>query len=509
MQKQILWTVVAVRRLVSDRRGGTAIIVALLAPLLIGAIAVAVDVSYWRSRTMFLQTVADAAAISAVTDLATGTTGTAATARIVGNASTEARRMCSDCAVTVTYPYLSDSERVRVQVQDTRAARFFSGFYDVSQRTLQASAVARRGTSSGTETAAGSACILTLATTGDGVYLQSNTGRIGPTDCEVVSNSTSASSILVMGITGIDAPVTTSGGTTIYAPGTISGPVKTYQAPTPDPYAARMSGFRSTFLRGDYNSTGPFACSGMWKLSTINQRPEIRGNGQEGNPAFNTAGNVLEPGNAWSRMNNGQFLWDAAAGTWRFTSSSAYFCTGAIFQNTTITLGPGTYVFDGNVTFSDVTIIGNGATIVFGPTLANLQLFGNGTGVTMTMTAPPATVPSDWSQGVPGMIFTQFADDTREQTIDLNNGVAMRFRGAIYLPSKNVRVWSGGSMGPATVAGSPHCAHLVVKRLYAHFGVTVANGCSRALGVLPFGTIAGTGWDTTAGTGPARPILVQ
>lgn len=485
----------SIRRFVSgaaaDRRGAVAIIIALTVPILLGGMAISVDTVYWRARSQYLQAAADAAAASAVIDLNTGVVGAPATARIVANATIEARRMCSDCAVTVNYPYQSDVNRVRVQLRDARASRFFSFLFDRSQVTLQSAAVAVRG-GAPTAPASGSGCILTLATSGDGIFLQSNTGGIGPSNCEVVSNSTSASSVLVMGITSISSPVTTAGGTTIYAPGTITGtPVKTYQPAVPDPYATRMSSFRSTVARNAYTDTGPFACSGMWKLPNINQRPELNGDGQTGNPAHNTSGNVPEPGNAYSRMNNGQFQWDASARTWRFTSSQANFCTGAIFQNTTITFGPGTYIFGADTILNNVTLYGNGATFVLGPGMNNWQMNGFGAGVNVRMTAPPSTAPSDMSQGIPGLVWTQFSDDTTERDIWFANGVTMKIRGAIYLPSRNVRINQGGSMGPTSIDDGEQCTHIVVKRLYVYFGVQVANGCTAPTGVAAFGTAPG------------------
>lgn len=140
--------------LAADRRGAVAVLVALAAPVLLGALAFVIDTVHWRSRVQFLQSAADAAAASSATDLGNGMVGAAAATRAAANATLEARRMCPGCAVSVSYPYGGDPAKVAVTVRDAADARVFPFLHARGEGAPSASAVAVR-LSDGVATASG------------------------------------------------------------------------------------------------------------------------------------------------------------------------------------------------------------------------------------------------------------------------------------------------------------------------------------------------------------------
>lgn len=496
-----------------DRRGAVAIVVALMAPVLVGALAVVVDAAYWRSRSYYIQAAADSAAIAASLDLNNGITGPANTARIVANATVEARRMCGNCTVQVSYPYNSDPNKVRIQVTDTNAIRFFSGFYDRSARSLQASAIAQR-VGSTTTTKSGSACILALSTAqsfSSGIYMQNNGASIGPTDCEVIANNTGSQAAYVDANAVINAPLTVSGNVRFLNGGRATGIIKTNQTATADPYLGKVSMRRSAMnLTRNYNTSGAFSCFGLWSDPYNVQRTVLNGNGVAGSPGSGSSNNVISPGNSQQRMNGGQFRWNSTDNSWHlaqdFSPSGirAWFCNGFQASNTTITLDPGTYIFSNDVNFQNVTVRGNGATIIIANDLYNW----NWQSSTFTMTAPPSGVPSDASLGLSGIVLSQFTDDTSGKLLELYSNIVFEFTGAVYLPTKSFRVQNTGVI--RAVSGANGCGHIIIAGIVVLNGVNLGNNCTVAMGVQPFGTVDGQGWySTTTSTGGGGGRLIQ
>lgn len=504
----------ALRAAREDRRGVVAIMTAVMAPVLVGALAVAVDTAYWRSRTYYLQAAADSAAIAASLDLNNGLTGTANTARIVANSTIEARRMCGTCTVTVNYPYSGDVNKVRIQVTDTNASRFFSGIYDARQRTLQASAIAQRGGGT-TTTKSGSACVLALSYAeqgnGSGIYMQNPGASIGPSECEVISNNTGGASAYVDANAVVNAPLTVSGAVRFQNGGRATGTVKTYQAATPDPYAGKVVLNRSAMnLTRSYNTSGPFACYGRWTDPWNVQRASIYANGDASNPAVGSNNNAVS--SSQDRMNGGQFRWSDTDGSWHFVQDfspdgvRAWFCEGLELRNTTVTLDPGLYIISKDVNWSNVTLKGNGATILFADDIQNV----NWQNSTLDLVAPPAGVPSDASRGVAGIVLTQFTSDSSRRAFELSTNITLNFTGAIYIPTKTFRVQNTGRLLAMPLNGGVGCGHVIVAGILILNNVNLGNNCTVPMGVQPFGTIENQGWysstSSSGGGGAARLI---
>ena len=128
------------RRRLSSRwrneRGVVIVWVAMLLPVILGLVALTVDVSYWYYEQRQLQNAADAAALAAAPALPSSP-GTAAT-----DAQTYVSQNVSGAVMASTTPYNSDSTAIKVTVSKP-GPLFFAGILGISSPTISASAVAR------------------------------------------------------------------------------------------------------------------------------------------------------------------------------------------------------------------------------------------------------------------------------------------------------------------------------------------------------------------------------
>lgn len=217
-----------------DESGSYAIILALLAPVIIGFLGLSIDTGLWFSKQALLQAAADSSAFSAAvakaagaTDVQTQAAGVAATYGFVNTSG--------GVTLTVNSPPLSGSntsvtnavEVIIVQTQVPIFARMFIG----PSVPVRARAVAISGTTS--------LCVLALETAGTGFSL-SGSSKIDLSTCSIASNSSNSASLSLSGTSSITAKTVKTVGS-IVGQSSITTTSGTYTgaAATPDPYSSQ------------------------------------------------------------------------------------------------------------------------------------------------------------------------------------------------------------------------------------------------------------------------------
>jgi hypothetical protein len=191
------------RRLWRDRRGATAVLVAVTLPILLAFAGLGVDVGWWYTIKRQNQSSADAAALSAAYEVAANLTSPttnlqpaaqkAATANGYSGATLTGTGTCPSMptASLVCYPYTdtyvpSTKPGVEVVLQQQQNS-WFANFAPLASLTISNRAVAQ-------VQVLGPACILSLETTGTGIGITGNYGISTP-NCTIVADSTSSTAI--------------------------------------------------------------------------------------------------------------------------------------------------------------------------------------------------------------------------------------------------------------------------------------------------------------------------
>lgn len=530
-----------VKKFIKNDTGAVAILTALLAPVLVGALAVGVDVAYWRYRTAQLQVAADAAAFSIATDISNSVT-TAATLQT--NASYEARKNgCGNCTVTVTYPYQGDAKAALVLAQDTNAVRFFSGIYSTSTKNLIGRSVAATssgGGSGGTTTYAGSACILQVDPnhpgSNNGIIIRNNS-ITSDTGCEIFSNATqnggdgsqngavdiNANASVFVRTSAVGTVEVSNGGSIA------SGLKNPYQTAIPDPYATQVQ-------------NGIFKYNQGWEVgngNVYNNGQSCRTNGSNctigGNPTYTAANECIElisGGNA-NGLNfdadlTGQIYLPASRSYSYSTAGGRHihnigggggrFCNQNfnVGSSDTINLGAGVWYIPGNLSISSGGVI-NGTDTT--PTVINSGIpFGAGQttdGVTLLIAYGSSfnlnengnlTIKAPNMGPTSGIAVTQYGDDnTYQQWAFQQAGSQIQLGGTFHAPTK--RLLFQNSFTIAAIAGSSGtansgCMQLIGAQIELTGNVYLGNNCAN-YGVKAFGTSTTSGWQvtTTGGSG--------
>jgi Flp pilus assembly protein TadG len=400
--------------LVRDRRGATAVAIALSLTALAGLGGLATEGGSWYFTSRTMQSAADAAAF------------TAALAKAASDGTTNYRNEAkwiaanynfvdgSGSTVTINSPPLSgshasDSSAVEVVISQTQTP-LLSSLFMSSGPTIKARAVA-------TSAINASGCVLTLDR-GNVVDLD-NTGNanLTLTNCSVYVNSDDPSGALTM--TG-NASITASG----------------------------------AYVVGGISTTGNAS------LNTNNNTHT------HSTPINDPYGNVALPtkGGCDPAIDGSQSTIHNPTGVYKI-------CGGGInlSANSSVTLDPGIYIVSGgSVSLSgNSTLSGTGVTIVLtgsGSNWATVKISGNGN---MTITAPT-------SGQTQGMAFYQ----DRSTPLNTNNGASfsgngsLSVTGAIYLPNNNVTFTGNGG------ANAPQCTQLVALTATFHGNGNLKNNCS-------------------------------
>ena len=227
------------RRLLRDKRGLSAVTVAVSLPVLFGVAGLGIDTGLWYTIKRQNQSAADAAALSAAYEVIAGNTNVAT--NLTPAASQAAtRNNYGGTTPVVTYPY-SDAivtGGVRVTLSQTQNAWFSSWFPAFSAFTIANAAVAAVNSLP-------PVCMLALNPTANNAVNLAGNPTINAPTCTIVSDSNSSSAFHLQGSATINAA-------TLITPGQVSHtgaaytinlsyPAQTGANFVPDPYASTLT----------------------------------------------------------------------------------------------------------------------------------------------------------------------------------------------------------------------------------------------------------------------------
>jgi Flp pilus assembly protein TadG len=459
--------ILLLRRLLCDKRGLSAVTVAVSMPVLFGVAGLGVDAGLWYTIKRQNQSAADAAALSAAHEVMAGNTNVATN---LTPAATEAatRNNYGGTTPIVTYPY-SDAvvaSGVRVTLSQTQNAWFSSYFPPFSSVTIANQAVAVVETLPGL----GLSCLTALSPTGIGVSTVGSS-VINMPNCIITADSTDSNSVYLQG--GANSQITAQ--TIVSAGGiattgspvlTLSDPAQVGASPAEliNPYAPDASGNCSgspclthTFLTTGL-STAP-ACSST--SSTISGLATLTWSGTTpgtGNCVFNGTQQIKAPGG---------IAWNLSPGTYWI-------------NNGDLQLGPG-----GSTSLLECLACNGtnlGVTIIFTTTGPPNKI---GTVLMQSSSAQIGNLNAPNAGTFAGLLFVQDtvagATYTQNGTLQGGPNVALVGTGLIYFPNTNLNF-----QGTPTL-GTNGCLIVYANTVALQGNSTLAaTGCTAAgLGGVP------------------------
>lgn len=418
------------RHFARDENGGIAIMFALMLPVLFGIIGLGVEAGLWFKERRELQTIADAAAVSAAIENTYGATSAELTAIATLEAGLNGFDATTDTITyvgtptTATSTYVGNTAYVEVIVTRTLDTILSQVFYTFSPTTTARAIAATSGDSE--------ACVLALSTTASPAIGLSGNGTVSMDGCGLVSNSAAASySVSVCSNCSLTVDcVSAAGGindsgssiTTTECDGPVSNantsddPFSTYDVP-----------------------------------SGISSMTCVTGTAMSGSAMTISTDTVLTEGR---------------------------YCQGMKITGGNVTLTAGTYVMDsGDFDMTGGTLSGTGVTIILTSTTSAasntgaMSITGNGD---VDIAAPTSadisgTVTGDYT----GILVYQ---DRNANTIASKNnkftgGTATEFAGAIYTPSNNIDFKGGND------TSAPGCLMLVGQEVGFTGTADIENQC--------------------------------
>lgn len=183
-----------IRRFAAQTGGATAVVAALLFPVILGGIGLGAETGYWYLTQRKLQHAADTAAHAAGTRLRAGDTNAQIEAAAV-QVATEAGFGASTLQLnTPPSSGVDAGKTLSVEVLLTQSQpRMFSAVFDNTPVHLGARAVARVTKTGGV------ACVLALSPTSAGAVTVSGSTSVNLDGCDVASNSNASDSFLLSG----------------------------------------------------------------------------------------------------------------------------------------------------------------------------------------------------------------------------------------------------------------------------------------------------------------------
>lgn len=356
-----------------DENGQALVFTVLCMAILLGFMALAIDVG-WTFRTRRnAQIAADAAAIAAALDYKYN--GSITSAQTAGQAAATANGVqngTGGASVAINIPpqngpFTAQSGFIEARVIDPSPTVFMGvithkGFLNVGAR-----AVAGSGSNVG--------CVWTLATSGNDVSL-TGSGSINAVNCDIYDNSSNASSALTLtGSGSITAKqVGIVGGYTVTGSGHVSPAPVTGLSPAADPLAGLPAPAIPT---GTCASNCTQSNTGSGNLTL--------------NPGTYTS--ISNTGSGTLTLNPGNYIITgnlSNTGSGRLILGAGNYTIGGNFQSTgssALTLGSGLYIVGGNLaltgsgsmTGSDITFYTQGATTLTGSGNMNLSAPTSGT----------------------------------------------------------------------------------------------------------------------------------
>ena len=502
-----------------DKTGTVAVITALLTPLLIGGLSIAIDAAYWRYRAVQLQNAADATALSLALDIKNNITNVAL---LTVNARNEAKKngCVGTCSVAVTYPYNANTSNVLVTTTDSAATRFFSFLYSTGQKSLSGRAVASFASSGTGGTLSGSACVLTLmvhTSTTQGIYLN-GVNIPASAACEMITDNAPtapSTAITVNGNSTVNVDLTAAGLINVASGSTVpAAKLHPNHAGVADPYATSIAA--SNILTLSQFSTTPIQSQ---CIETV-------------------TGGTVTPLD-FSRTLATQIFLPASRG-YSFSSSGGVvthnigggggaFCGNfSLADNQIINFGPGIWYMlknglaTGNSTINATSttntvlnagLPNGGGTTVDGTTIA-VYPFGwdqstftsSGLNGYMTVVAPTKGPTAGIALSEISSAAASASPATPSWTVGLYypSTVSAHYsiKGALYTPDYFLSVLGGSVVGAipgSDGTASTGCSQFITGMLYFQMAALFnpGNNCA-GVGVKAFGTIPNTGWQTTS-----------
>lgn len=408
-------------------RGAVALMFALMLPVLFGIIGLGMEVGIWFKERRELQTIADAAAVSAAIENSYGATSAA----VLSAATTEATANGFDPTTdTITYvgtptsgAFVGDAGYVEVNVSRQLDTILSQVFYSLSPSTVARAVASTVGDKD--------ACVLALDPSAQNAINLSGGANVTMSGCGVVANSDHSTSAINV---GNNTSLTVD---CLWSAGEISGAnnVTTTQCAAPVSNASA--------------ATDPYTAIDV--PADIGTLPCVSGTAMSG-----------------AQMNISSDV----------TLSEGRFCKGMKITNGTVTLNPGTYIMDsgdfemtgGNLTGSNVTIILTSSTNPVSNT-GNMSLTGTGN---VTISAPTA---NDTTGIVTGNYIGLLVYQDRNYSPPPNTrnkftgGSAANFAGAIYTPNTDIDFTGGNS------TSGPDCLMLVGQKVSFTGDTQMNNSC--------------------------------
>jgi len=407
-------------RVFREESGQALVFTALCMTVLLGFMALAIDVGLLFRARRNVQIVADAAAVAAALDYKYN--GVVSSAKAAGQAAATANGMTNGVGgVTVAInlppsygPYASSTGFAEAIVIDPSPTTFMHIFTHSSSADVSSRAVAGAGSTSG--------CMWTLDRSGTDVSL-TGSGAISAPSCDIYDDSSASSALTLTGSGSIDAKaVGVVGGYNETGSGSISPTPVTGIAPAADP----LSGLPvPTIPTGTCSSSCTQSNTGSGNL-TISQ-------GTYTNISNTGSGTLtLNPGNyiiTGSLTNTGSGSLILGAGN--YTIDGNFSSTGS----TSLTLGAGLYIVEGNLTLTGSgSMTGSGVTFYTEGTTA---VTGSGG---MNLTAPTSGTYS-------GVLFFQSRTDS--SSFSLTGSGGDKIQGILYAPDSALSLTGSGSLSVA------------------------------------------------------------
>lgn len=360
-----------------------AIQLALSLVVILGMVALAVEITFLVYKHRQMQAAADAAAFGAAIAKKTGYPSSFALEARAAAAAVGYVNGVDGVTVTVNNPplhgnYTTNTNAVEVIISQSQSLSLVT-LFQTGLFSVGASAVAVPG-------GGGAACVLQLLNTSiTGVSL-SNGATVNLVQCGLDANATSSSAVSVTGGAVLNTQfVSTSGRTSTSNGGVINATsgIKTNQAAVADPYAS-----------------------------------------------------VAAPSFSGCNYNNKSFGHNAS----RQTANPGVYCNGLAFTNDAIvTMNPGVYIIDRG-TFDvggAVKLTGTGVTIYLTKSTSSSYATVNiGNGASVTLTAPTSGTYA-------GLVFFGDRKAASSTTSSFGGGATFSITGALYFPSQTVSFNNG------------------------------------------------------------------
>jgi Flp pilus assembly protein TadG len=395
---------------IKDESGQTVLVVAVfLGIVAMGFLALALDVGYLFRERQMVQTAADAAAVAAAEEVASGNPGNEQT---VANAVAKLNGFDTTLAknpAVVTFPTPSGNftggSYVAVTVKKP-VSTFFMGVFSskLATETVLATATAGGGQLSQT-------CVCLEGASGSTLNL-SNGDKLVANGCGIVDNSSGSNGVAV------------TGGSSITASSLGLSSSSTWNA-------SNISSWNTTEVTGGSSVTLNGVANGAPVPGVGSCAPTL-----PPAPTYSPASCVADPG-----VNYGTYTFGPATPS----GTKCYLNLSVGANGSTCTLNPGIYVITGTLHFYSQGNLGGNGVLFYLTSTANL-IIDNGASINLvaggTTEAGGGTAPS---LGVyNGIAIYQALGNTNLVTIQ--GGSSSSIRGAIYAPSAPVNLGNGSSM---------------------------------------------------------------